>query len=377
MGIPHSLGVFNDGPTQERCWLLKPDEIISFSEQLIYGSKQSWGKSWTQREIDGFFYNRFLNPSLQAAIEYAQVYLLGGDAPPYPCQWNNPDAEKSFVRPWGKNGSLGGVYQDRFPGGPGPLTAHSKVIPAVARLQQEFCLPEDYLQCTLVHGTPVPFKRFNAYPQYGRPPFFRVIIYGFPFRRAEQDSIKLSYTDFWQWVKRFSDRGRPETINLGAFSVGRNVTSTFYEAGPCRLEVRSDPPYASPSTLVEVLKEAVHGHERNLVGSSVGSASVPPTIRAWTVYLLTEMCGLRNKEAIKLWNDKLGGYLGNPYNLDENSFEPRPGLYLPRGLIVTSSGEAHFSRDKRDLKQRITHYDQPWPETCLRPRRNSHHQNLS
>ena len=103
--------------------MLKLEDIISFSEQIIYGSKQSWGKYWTHREIDGFFYNQFLNLPLQTAIQEARKQRLNREEAPYPCHWSSPEAEVLFVEPWGDGGSLDDL-NEYFLGGPGPQMAH-------------------------------------------------------------------------------------------------------------------------------------------------------------------------------------------------------------------------------------------------------------
>ena len=45
------------------------DEIFAFAEMIIFGLSEPGGATWTQREIDGFFYNEYLNQPLQLALE--------------------------------------------------------------------------------------------------------------------------------------------------------------------------------------------------------------------------------------------------------------------------------------------------------------------
>ena len=45
------------------------DEIIAFAEMIIFGLSEPGGATWTQREIDGFCYNEYLNQPLQLALE--------------------------------------------------------------------------------------------------------------------------------------------------------------------------------------------------------------------------------------------------------------------------------------------------------------------
>ena len=45
------------------------DGILAFAEIIIFGLSKPGGATWTQREIDGFFYNEYLNQPLQLALE--------------------------------------------------------------------------------------------------------------------------------------------------------------------------------------------------------------------------------------------------------------------------------------------------------------------
>ena len=112
------VGVFQDVVIGEVPYTCQLDQysgnIWTFAESIFFGSQRNWGRSWTQIEIDGFFFNHFLNPDLQAALSGIREELFGDT--PFPCQWNDPDAQKLFVSPWGGNGNLGDVYQDLFPG---------------------------------------------------------------------------------------------------------------------------------------------------------------------------------------------------------------------------------------------------------------------
>ena len=100
----------------------KAEDVISFARLIFHGSEQSWGRSWHQREIDGFFYNRFLNHDLQTAIREARVNSWGREDAPYPCQWNDETAKSQFVKPSGENGSLDEL-DEYFLGGNGPQVA--------------------------------------------------------------------------------------------------------------------------------------------------------------------------------------------------------------------------------------------------------------
>ena len=45
------------------------DKIFAFAEMIVFGLSKLGGATWTQREIDGFFYNEYLNQPLQLALE--------------------------------------------------------------------------------------------------------------------------------------------------------------------------------------------------------------------------------------------------------------------------------------------------------------------
>ena len=48
------------------------DEIFSFAEMIVFGLSKPGGATWTLREIDGFFYNEYLNQPLQLALKEFQ-----------------------------------------------------------------------------------------------------------------------------------------------------------------------------------------------------------------------------------------------------------------------------------------------------------------
>lgn len=81
------------------------DDIFEFAETILFGLGTPVGKTWSQREIDGFFYNQFLNRPLHLSLREARRIRMGHEEPPYPCQWNDPNAPSLFLGPCG-NGSL-------------------------------------------------------------------------------------------------------------------------------------------------------------------------------------------------------------------------------------------------------------------------------
>ena len=125
---------------------------------------------------------------------------------------------------------------------------------------------------------------------------------------------------------------------------------------PVRVQVVSYAPYPTPNIFVQVVKEAVDEYGAKLPGKSRPASD--PTIREWVVYLLTTECGLSNREAINLWNDRLGIQQKFPYTMQNSDGLP--------GNSVTSVGDSHFSRDKADLDRRINHY-----RSTLTPARSS------
>lgn len=332
--------------------MLKPDDVISFSEQIIFGSKQTWGKFWTQRDIDGFYYNEFMNQTFQLALGEARRNRQGHQEPPHPCRWDDTNAQELFITPWGNRGIGLPDIDAQFVGSEGPKGFHWDQGKEFRDLFEGFCLNESYLYNTLLHGTPVPFMRLwaTADDNHPLPSSYRIEIYSSPIGELEKQWIKRAYGDFWGWQ-------RPEP------PAGANIVVNFLSDGPPRIEILSHPPYASPSVFVQVVKEAIIKHRAELPGTRRHSALT--TIREWTVYLLTEKCDFGNKDAIKLWNEMLGDKFGNQrgtrYNLDDDSFEPDPGRELPRSQLVTSSGETQYSGDKADLEKRINFYRRTIP----------------
>ena len=137
---------------------------------------------------------------------------------------------------------------------------------------------------------------------------------------------------------------------------GANVVARLLVEKPVRIQAVSYAPYATPNVFKQVVKEAVEEHGAKLPGKK--KQAIEPTIREWVVYLLATLCGFSNREAINLWNDRLGIKLNFPYRMQNAD-----GL---RGNSVTSVGESQFSRDKAGLDRRINHY-----RSTLTPARSS------
>jgi hypothetical protein len=54
---------------------------------------------WTQRQIDGFFYNEFINDAVNDALRKLRKLVLLQEEPPYPCRGDYTDAPF----PWGNS----------------------------------------------------------------------------------------------------------------------------------------------------------------------------------------------------------------------------------------------------------------------------------
>ena len=54
---------------------LDKDEVLAFATFLMGELPKRTGASWARVEIDGFFFNRYLNPKLLSAIKLARSNL--------------------------------------------------------------------------------------------------------------------------------------------------------------------------------------------------------------------------------------------------------------------------------------------------------------
>ena len=313
----------------------KAEEVILFAKLILYGSEQTWSGAWTQREIDGFFYNQFLNDALQTAIREARLHSFGQEDAPYPCQWDSESAESEFVQPWGGIGSLDDL-NEYFIGGNERQVALWNVGSAVNEIADRFGLQEKYLICSLVHGSPVPFRRLYAFGDYRSPVSFRVHIYALPFHSSERNWVESLYEDFRSWVRGFSEKHGPELMGMENWRAGANVQIDI-KMDPLHIDVISSPPLVSPRILISLIQEAIALHKTEISGST----STDTVIREWAVYLLSTLCGLKNREAIRHWNKELGDSRNLAYNMPDE---------------VTNTGEQLFSREKAKLENRIERY---------------------
>ena len=335
------------------------DKIFAFAEMIVFGLSKPGGATWTQREIDGFFYNEYLNQPLQLALKEFRGDHFGREDPPYPCAWNDSRAGDLMSPPWGieelwitgdKGWHIGGDSSGkRYPDGPTVFADNPWQF-------DNFCAHPEDVYNAMVHGTPIPFVRAWAHWEFEvddkEVPPFSLDVYSLPFGERELTRVKESYEQFYDWLYLEGRVGpKLEDLRLGA-----NVVARLLVEKPVRIQAVSYAPYATPNVFKQVVKEAVEEHCAKLPVKKKQASE--PTIREWVVYLLATLCGFSNREAINLWNDRLGIKLNFPYTMQNAD-----GL---RGNSVTSVGDSHFSRDKADLDRRINHY-----RSTLTPARSS------
>ena len=328
------------------------DDIFTFAKMILFGLSEPDGEEWAQREIDGFFYNEFLNPPLQLALKEARRIRMGREDPPYPCRWNETGAQDMFLPPWG-NGSL---YRREEPEKSYLAVSYPKErhrfdwmpdeLIGDTSLLEGFAVHPSYIYNALVHGSPLPFirvwPRWRSDPNDG-PSRFQLDVYALPFGERERTWVKEVYEIFREWM--YSDH--PFSPKAPDLRMGANVVANFHSEGPIRLEILSFEPYASPGVFVQFVKEAAREYRSKLPGKK--NLSAIPTIREWVVYLLTVDCKFSNRDAINEWNTRLGERLEHTYTMNDTE----AGL---RGQGVGSPGEPQFSGDKADLERRIAHY---------------------
>ncbi len=249
----------------------------------------------------------------------------------------------------------------------------------VSQVAQKFGVIPLYCSAAFLHDTPIPFQRltvskafewppgvnpdevvgwYKGYPVkrwlsiLRRIPFFEVVIYDGPVTSDELRTIERLYNDFLKYEYQKLDQEEPRDTRVDSpeeilvetkGQIGAHVVGKVINEGVARLQIRSYAPYATPNELVNIIKRAM---KANQVGASANALGA---IRTWTAYLLTKECNFSNREAIRLWNERLGESSNYTYamaDLGENQ----------HGVSVTSSGEIQFSREKKALTDRIEHY---------------------
>ena len=276
------------------------DEVLAFATFLMGELPKRTGASWARVEIDGFFFNRYLNPKLLSAIELAR---------------SNLKEQKT------KNVGTEPTISDRETG-----VSHPYATASALEIGSEYGVRWDYVECAIDHNWPVAFKRSQHHLDY-ETGVYKVLIYS-QLKKEDKFLLKKRYEGFLSHLSSASPIGL-----LG----GANIKSEMSE-NPRFLQIQSSWPMASSRVFVQVVNEELKAHGSGLL--SGGSAET--TIREWTVYLLADRCSLSNREAIGLWNEKVADR--HAYSMLEESF--------------TSSGEIQFSRDKANLVSRIAHYEE-------------------
>ena len=354
------------------------EDILSFARLILFGQNQEWGADWTQVEVDGFFFNQFLNQPLQDSLREARGILFQTEDPPFPCQWNDVDANKKLIRPWGGNGDFVSgppppqyytlttpTPQDTIiPSTPPPQDAPpafslpgdplmNKAFAAGVKIGQDFSVHDHYVMAALLYGTPIPFRRLMIIRDWEWPlgltqetgkwnqriPTFTVIISAWPIQPAGLRFIEEGYEGFRKEFLEYLEKNGP-LEGLGQGDTGINISHRLLQGGPLRITVR--PPFPSADKVIKEVNEA--RKEARKDKALPGSSSVETAIRCWAVHLLNTKCGLENREGINLWNSEIGGEIGFPLTMNE-------------GDSTASSGEIQFSGDRGELLERIRHYN--------------------
>ena len=357
------------------------EDILSFARLILFGQNQEWGADWTQVEVDGFFFNQFLNQPLQDTLREARGILFQTEDPPFPCQWNDVDANKKLIRPWGGNGDFVSgppppqyytlthpTPQDAIPSTPPPQDSPpdfllpgdplmNKAFAAGVKIGQDFSVHDHYVMAALLYGTPIPFRRLVITKDWEWPlgltqetgkwnqriPTFTVIISAWPIRPAGLTFIEEGYEGFRTEFLEYLEKNDPlEALGQGDTGINIRYPHPPLQDGPLRITVR--PPFPSADKVIKGVKEALKEARKGVKKAIPGSGSVETAIRCWAVHLLNTKCGLKNKGGIRLWNSEVGGDIGFPLTMDE-------------GDSTTDSGEIQFSGDRGDLLERIRHYN--------------------
>ena len=331
--------------------------------------------------MDGVFFNQFLNKPLQDALREARGILFQTEDPPFPCQWNDVDANKKLIRPWGGNGDFGTrppppqyytlttpAPQDIIPSTPPPQDAPSafslpgdplmiKVFGAGVKIGQDFSVHDHYVMAALLYGTPIPFRRIMIIRDWEWPlgltqetgkwnqriPTFTVIISAWPIRPAGETFIEEGYEGFRTEFLEYLEKNDPlEALGQGDTGINIRYPHPPLQDGPLRITVR--PPFPSADKVIKGVNEALKEARKGVKKALPGSGSVETAIRCWAGHLLNTKCGLKNKEGIILWNSGIGR-------------EIRLSLTMYEGDSTTDSGEIQFSRDRGELLERIRHYN--------------------
>ncbi len=340
---------------------LTPDDVLFFAGNLLERVASGFGQNWTQREIDGFFFNEFLNPDLKDIIENLRRRLLGREVKPFSARYKMVHANLVGLKP---PPAPDYPYRTHVRSllfkGNDALPKPELIIDYVSR--RFTILPRD-LRLAILSGEPIPFqsiivsqgitnsdaqspRSFDSQDSLQQAPFCCVKIYCNVIAPEGWDFIKSTYEDLFlgTTVRFLQDQGAVDGSGWSE-EIGTNLEAELIHGHVPLLQVRSYPPFASALELENLTRRALGQYRSMLPGKSAGLQA----IRAWAVYLLNEGCGLSNRQAIRLWNENLGAEHSIVYTMSEMETELQ-------GSSVSQAGEAHFSKDKRALELRIATY---------------------
>ena len=348
-----------------------PVDILVFAKTVMYGGTQVWGKHWSQRSIDGIFFNRYLNEDFVQALRETRLRFLGSEAPPFPANWDDDTADQTFPPPWGKNRAVRDklrevIFTEVIPS-KGPVRPWITVLPTLDKLADTFSVDRRYVEAAYLHGTPIPFKPYVVGfetewpPDYdphkiigekgGLPlrelrvgvdiPVFKVTIYSLPFAGPEMDGVVRAYENYLaDVVPEIVRSGMSEVAKQTAGRVGANLTADFISSGVQCLQIKSYPRFAAPKELSQLVLRALETYGERLPGTKT-HRQASNVIRAWCVYLMATKGQLTARKAIQKWDENFPSIA---YNADKWN-------------VITTPGETQFSRDRKELEERVSYYE--------------------
>ena len=309
------------------------DEILIFATQIAFALSQPWGKNWTPREIDGCFYNHYLNPKIQEALRNIRRRHLGQEGPPWPGRFDSQDLPGEV-----RLASLGHY----------PLRTVEMLD--LEYMAEQFGVNVLFFQVSYLTGMPIPFCRYaiKIHTDYLAAPIFRLDIFSRRILDRDWSSIGRAYS---RWLEVLASEEHKPRVDSAVARVERgllhDLRKQFVKQGVPHLELLAYPPFASPNVFVLTAKEHFEKEKKHLTGRGTPEVA----IRAWTSYLLTKLVGTTNREAIAQINEVIGQQCGT-YAMNEIL-----GGTGGHSGGATSSGEIQFSNDKTELMERISNYD--------------------
>jgi len=245
------------------------DKIFAFAEMIVFGLSKPGVATWTQREIDGFFYNEYLNQPLQLALKEFRGDHFGREDPPYPCAWNDSRAGDLMSPPWGteelritgdKGWHIRGDSSGKsYPYQPTVFRGHTSQF-------DSFCVHPKDVYNAMVHGTPIPFVRVWPHWEFvlddKEVPRFSLDVYSRPVGERELTRVRALYEQFYNCFY-LVDWAGPKLEDQRS---GANVVARLLVEEPVRIQAVSYAPYATPNVFKQVVKEAVEEHCAKLPG---------------------------------------------------------------------------------------------------------------